>query len=137
MKRRVVAQTNNRIDYQSLALPKPEPRARIKARRDAKEAAIIGETHTIVFIRDSSCRACRGARNSWLSDQMHEIVPRSQTRGLDPADRFNSKNCVRVCAKCHQDITEHRLRVVPVSWRRGANGPLLFTSARESWRSAP
>lgn len=108
--------------YQRCGLAKPRSRAAEKRERDAHEAAVIGEVRAQVFARDRACRACGGTRRNFLPDQMDEMVPRSKTRGLPPEERFSTRNCIRYCALCHQDKTEHRLVAVPADPALGADG---------------
>ena len=107
----------------TLALPKGPTRKALKRQRHADEVAVIREVRGAVFARDRVCTICGGKRRReslGLEDQMNEIVPRSKTRGMAPRERFNLENCHRVCAACHQDITEHRIAV-----SRGLGGVLV------------
>lgn len=86
-----------------------------RAREDAEEAAVITEVREYIWRTRPSCQLCHGARRKdcmGLEDQMHEDPPRSKTRGLPPRERFNLIICGRLCAACHRDVTENRLRVV-------------------------
>lgn len=79
-----------------------------------------------VFHARRTCQACSGTRwrdcNGW-PDQLHEDPPRSATRGLPPAVRFNVRVCARLCRACHCDVTEHRIRLVPET-AHGFAGPV-------------
>lgn len=108
--------------YARCALGKPTARSEEKAERHAHEVAVIKATREKVFARDRRCRACDGRRRNFLDDQMDEVVPRSKTRGLPPEERFNTRNCIRYCALCHQDKTEHRMRAEFVDPVLGADG---------------
>lgn len=99
-----------------LKYPKPETRATTKAKRDRAEAAHIAEIRRQVFERDESCRIC-GSR---MYGEMHEVAPRSKTRGMPLDQRFCLENCVRLCSTCHREVTEHLLSCAIVSL--AANG---------------
>ena len=62
---------------------------------------------------------------------MHEIVPRSKTRGLPPEQRFSTANCVRLSQKCHHMVTGelgHGKRLkIDADAALGANGPVMLT----------
>lgn len=91
-----------------------ESRIAQQAREDAVERAVLNAVHDYVWRLRPNCQLCHGARSSecmGLPDQMHEDPPRSATRGRPPWERFNILVCGRVCAACHRDLTEHRLRV--------------------------
>lgn len=90
----------------SLKFAKPPKRATEKAKRDKARAAHILAIRRQVFARDAGCRICGGP-----GDEMHEIVSRAKTRGLPNEQRWNLENCVRLCARCHREVTEHRLRI--------------------------
>jgi 5-methylcytosine-specific restriction endonuclease McrA len=61
---------------------------------------------------------------------MHEIVPRSKTRGLPPEERFNLKNCIRLSRSCHRAVTEHRKWVHVHDAERGGGGPVTLSDER-------
>jgi hypothetical protein len=100
----------------------PTTRQRKQSAR-AKAAAWLKAVREKVFARDRACRACHGGRRNWLHDQMHELRSRAHTRGLPPEERFNTKNCVRLCADCHTDVTERRLWIYATT-EDGADGYL-------------
>lgn len=105
-------------DCQDFALPKGPTRHQIKqARRDAEVAQIV-ETRARVWLRaEGQCEVCsdteRDTAAKWhrAAHEMHEIVSRAQTRGLTPAQRFNTRICCRVCPICHRLLTAHRLEI--------------------------
>lgn len=45
------------------------------------------------------------------TDEMHEVIPRSKTRGLPPEQRFNRRNCVRLHRFCHQSVTTNTVKM--------------------------
>ena len=85
------------------------------AREHVEEATIIQAVHDYIWRTRWACQLCRGRRRSechGFEDEMHEDPPRSATRGLPPAERFNLIVCGRLCHACHRDVTENRVRVV-------------------------
>lgn len=114
-----------RTYYERCGLAKPTSRAATKAAKHAHEVEVIRVTRAKVFARDARCRACNGRRKNFLDDQMDEMRPRSATRGLPPEERFSTANCIRYCALCHQDKTEHRLTATPLDPVLGADGPVV------------
>lgn len=98
-----------------------------RAQEDAEEAAQIRAVRTYIWQTRHACQLCRGSRHAegmGLPDQMHEDPPRSATRGLPPAQRFNLLVCGRLCAVCHTDVTENRLRIVFLNPALGFLGPV-------------
>jgi hypothetical protein len=86
----------------------------------------IRQVRERIFLLRRTCQACSGTR--WrdccgLPDQMHEDPPRSETRGLPPAQRFNEHICARLCAACHKDVHAGKLRLVKVT-AQGFAGPV-------------
>jgi hypothetical protein len=93
-------------------------------------AAIIREVRAEVFRLDPAC-ICGTCLRS-VSDQMHEIIPRSKTRNQPPEVRFSTKNCVRLSPGCHAKVTGEaghgkRLTILCEDAERGANGPVRLT----------
>lgn len=116
-RRTFTAQQQALRDYKQAApISTGEPRAEVKARADAEEAAVIQAVHDWIWThRPAWCQLCHGMRRAdcaGLPDQMHEEPSRAQTQGLPPGERFNHVVCGRLCAACHQDVTERRLRIV-------------------------
>ena len=99
----------------------------VKAQAAALEVATIVAVHDYIWATRYSCQLCRGRRKAeclGLPDEMHEDPPRSATRGLPPAERFNLVVCGRLCHACHRDVTENRLRVVFANPALGFIGPV-------------
>ena len=87
----------------------------LRALAHKAEQAVITAVHDYIWATRPSCQLCHGARKDecmGLPDQMHEDPPRSKTRGLPPVQRFNLIVCGRLCAVCHRDVTENKLRIV-------------------------
>lgn len=81
--------------------------------KKAHEVDVIIATRDYIWATRPVCQLCRGNRYlAGFTDEMHEEPPRSRTRGLPPDKRFNPIVCGRLCAICHRDVTEHRLRIV-------------------------
>jgi len=98
-----------------------------EVREHVETAAIIQSVHDYIWMTRLACQLCGGARRAecmGLNDQMHEDPPRSATRGLPPASRFNLIVCGRLCAACHRDVTENRLRVIFHKPALGFLGPV-------------
>lgn len=102
-------------------------RRQIKDAKDAAEDQQIRETHDKVWARDAMCRYCEGRR--WANredDQLHEDPSRAQTRGMPPEQRFNRRGSVRVCPRCHEDLTGTIGRKMTTRFLsdRGFDGPI-------------
>lgn len=103
------------IDYSKFALPKPEPRKRVKARRKRQQAAIVRDIRTYVFLREQNiCRICRIRR----AESMHEIRPRSL------GGRVSPQNSIAVCGNGVEGATASRSAMTSGSRaaRRGGCG---------------
>jgi hypothetical protein len=96
-------------------------REKRQKRQQAREW--IGVVRELVFRLDPRCVVCGGAPTA--NDEMHEIVPRSKTRGLPPEQRFNRGNCVRLHGHCHREVTENRTRLTFLEPKLGVDGGLL------------
>ena len=105
-----------------LRFAKPEPRKAQKAREKRDRNAHIASVRRDVMLRDTRCRVCHQKPVTGL--EMHEIVPRSQLRGKQPHEIFNTVNCIALCRDCHREVTENRIDLVPASESLGANGPV-------------
>ena len=111
------------------AIPKPRPRKVERRRQRAAEAAWVKIVRSDVVARDRGCRACRGLGRKpsrVFPLQMHELVYRSQTRGLPIEERVNTQNCVLLCERCHRDLHAKRLAVHITHDHKGADGQLIF-----------
>ena len=104
-------------------------RSPAKAAKRAKEVAVIDAVRAEVFRLDRQC-IC-GACLPSKTDEMHEIVPRSKTRGRPPEERFSVQNCVRLSRACHRkvtgDIGGKKLEIECLS-PQGAMGPIAVKS---------
>jgi hypothetical protein len=129
------------IDYSKLALPKGEPRKRVKARRQRAERAVKVSVRSACVERDWFCRfgsehpwdeygdtALRlsyegcGGQSEWAHVRGHR---RSNTRGQAPEVRHDSKHSLMLCRRHHAMEEAGQLRVVYLS-ARGCDGPIRF-----------
>jgi hypothetical protein len=104
-----------------------ETREEKSAREHVDEAAVIQQVHDYIWRTRSTCQLCRGRRRNECAgfpDEMHEEPPRSATRGLPPAERFNLLVCGRLCKACHGDITGNKLTIVFLKPALGFLGPV-------------
>ena len=102
----------------ALRFPKGRTRAQDKQTKRVHRADLIRAVRLQVMQRDTSCRVCGSTNGA----EMHELVPRSLLRGRPPEDIYNLVNCLRLCSRCHGQVTRHELTLVPASERLGANG---------------
>lgn len=114
------------IDSSGLPFPKRtrRERSRQKAQQKAVEHEIIRQTRELVFALDTVCVVCGGL--PLPTDEMHEVVARSKTRGLSPLVRFSRRVCVRVHRACHRGVTEHRVELAFLNPLEGADGGVLI-----------
>lgn len=123
------------IDYSQFPFAKPGPKARSRIsvnRHKAEKAAkrktqreVIALVRDEVFQQDRVCAVCR--KPGKADDEMHEIVPRSKTRGLEPEQRFNVGNCIRLHSACHRAVTEHRVQLEFLMRELGMESGLLVS----------
>ena len=120
------------IDYSRLAIPKPEPRKRIKARRDRRESAIAKAVRAACVERDGYCLiqsrvsariavllgACAGA-SQWAHVERQR---RCFTRGQQPETRHTTAGSGMLCDKHHDAYDAHVFRLV--LGPEGMNGPI-------------
>lgn len=95
------------IDYQRLAIPKPEPRGKLKARLERQHAILREAARKIAYDRAGGCcEACGTPLKLNPSDEgadwynvanVHEITPRS----LGGSD-IDERNLRVLCARDHQ-----------------------------------
>ena len=92
-------------------IPKPEPRARVKARRKRLKARHRSEVMQAVDLRDGmKCRVCRRSTTVYdlpLNPHHHHIIFRSRG-GVD-----SLQNIVLLCALCHDRV--HRSGMLRLS----------------------
>lgn len=116
-----------------IACPKPEPRKRVKGRKDRAEAKVKKSVRAQCVDRDGYCRLnhysvpfsfgmCKGA-SQWahLGDKK-----RFKTRGQSPEQRHSTWGSLMLCDGHHDayDLAKMRIRILTPF---GADGPLEFT----------
>lgn len=112
------------IDSSGLPFGKPPSRAGARAEKRREHNAVVSETRALVFELDRVCAVCGGWPRA--SDEMHEVIPRSQTRGQPIIMRFNRGNCVRLHRDCHRQVTEHSVELAFLDPERGVDGGLII-----------
>lgn len=106
------------MPHADLRFPKgPTATMRYEGKRKHR-ADIIRAVRLQVMQRDTSCRSCGSTNGA----EMHELTPRSLLRGQPPEDIYTLGNCLRLCSKCHGQVTRHELTLVAVTPARGADG---------------
>ena len=116
------------------ATPKPPLRRVERQRQKRADSAWVKSVREKVVDRDGGCRACQGMGTKpdlMFPLQMHELVYRSQTRGLPIEERVNTSICVLLCARCHRDLHAKRLAVHIEDAAQGADGTLKFKKWQE------
>jgi hypothetical protein len=108
--------------YRKLTEPDYETIDEQKRREHEHEVAVIAAVREAVNARDGG--RCRFTKAAWPKPEMHEIKPRSATRGLPPEQRFNTRNCVMVAPEIHRRITLNQLMIVVHNQQEGADGEL-------------
>lgn len=111
------------MDWSGFAHGKGPSRDREKTDRRQTQSAVVVAVRVRVFELDPLCVVCLGVPLG--TDEMHEVVPRSRTRRMDPDDRFNRRMCVRLHRTCHRDVTEHRIEMAFLDHARGVDGGLV------------
>ena len=128
------------MDMAGMRRKKPSAWARVKAalavgftpvvdevtKRRQALSTHIQQVRAEIFRARPTCQLCLGTRSKdcyGLPDQMHEDPPRSETRGRAPEERFNASVCARLCAACHRDVTEKKIRLVKLT-PAGFAGPI-------------
>jgi hypothetical protein len=114
------------IDYSGLAFPKGATRKSEQRRKKKTRTELIAEVRRAVWKRDRVCRYTRQARPD---DEMHEIVSRAKLRGRPITELFSMSNCIRLSRDTHREVTEHRLRIEPLT-TAGADGLVEFVNTK-------
>jgi hypothetical protein len=117
--------------YQTCTHKKPEPRARVKGRKDRKETGVKQLVRALCVDRDGDCRLqkvprflCSG-ESEWahLGDQK-----RARTRGMEPEERHTTAGSLMLCTGHHRAYDSGRMQIDELT-PDGADGPLAFSSA--------
>lgn len=114
--------------YEICGIPKPEPRRRVRSRKQRHEQAVKQDVRAAVERRDGYCRIgqmrrdytdCAGP-SQWAHLDGHR---RSETLSMKAEIRHTTANTAMLCEK-HHEMEEHgRLSLVPLD-DRGADGAL-------------
>lgn len=92
-------------------------------RHPAQHRAVVEAVRAEVFQLDTVCVLCGGPPQA--TDEMHEFVMRSKTRGLPPEQRFNRRICGRTHRGCHRQFHEHRIQTEFLDPTQGIDGGLV------------
>lgn len=109
------------IDYSGLALPKPEPRRRVKGRRQRQETTVKRLVRELTVARDGHCliasRLPKGLRDllgpcAGPSEWAHiGRQRRCFTRGQVATDRHTTAGTAQLCRAHHQAYDAHQFDV--------------------------
>ncbi|MCR4374187.1 MAG: hypothetical protein NUW22_05000 [Acidobacteria bacterium] len=108
---------DNASNCAELALSKGVTSDEQIAAEHTAEVKQIRLTRAKVFRRSQFCECCGDSeqetsqKSPKAAHEMHETTPRSLTRGLPPAERFNVRICMRACAICHPLLQRRVLRI--------------------------
>lgn len=127
--------------------PKPEPRRRVKRRKQRQAAKVVKSVRAQVVERDGECRVFHALARMLLSKDrwsFQGVTPaicngesewahlhshrRSQTRGQAAEKRHTTAGSLMLCRYHHQEYDAHRLTITALT-RKGADGPLKFRRA--------
>jgi hypothetical protein len=118
-------------------IPKPEPRKRVKGRKQRHAAKVVQSVRQQVVERDGYCRAMPGTYPTFIGDKGRALVglcdgvsewahlgdkKRFKTRGQAPEVRHTTAGSLMLCTKHHQDYDAGRM----VIEGDDANLPLKF-----------
>jgi hypothetical protein len=94
-----------------LKFPKPEPRKRVKARKDGRKARLKAGVKALVFERQA------GICFAWgVSPICRKVaVDRHELKPVGRGGLVTSKNCVAVCRRCH-DASQNSLGGRPLTF---------------------
>lgn len=96
-------------NFQGLAIPKPEPRWKAKARQVAENTRVLKAAYAEVDKRDGHCcRVCHkrvGGIGMLYAAHHHHLIYRSRG-GAD-----ETQNIVTLCVRCHQAQHDGEMRL--------------------------
>jgi hypothetical protein len=122
----------------SIQLAKPEPRKRVKARKQRQEAKVVKSVRAQCVERDGYCATVTKQTNAadawtWMiqCDGVSEWAhlgdkKRFKTRGQAPEIRHTTAGSLMLCTKHHDDYDEGRMAIIGDD----ANLPLTFRRAK-------
>jgi len=118
------------LDYSVLALPKPEPRRKTKARKVRREAGVLQAMRADVFARDIGCRAQFADVGRCLGRlTLAHLRRKSASRGMAPELRHRVDEAIVLCIRHHSLEETHQLRWAYLDDEAKANGPLHWDLA--------
>lgn len=117
--------------YETCAIPKGEPRKRLKGRKDRAEYRQRRIVRAQCVERDGSCRLSKTSLfgDCWgFSEWMHlGEKKRCKTRGMAPEARHTTAGSLMGCTRHHRAYDAGRLKIEPLT-ERGADGTLKFSA---------
>jgi hypothetical protein len=113
------------------ACPKPEPRKRVKARKDRAETTVKQRVRAACVARDGDCRLqdavilglCSG-ESEWAHMGQKR---RARTRGMDPEVRHTTAESLMLCTFHHQAYDAGKFDLLGTA--AGANAALVIHTA--------
>lgn len=105
------------------AIPKPRPRALVKADRSKGEDKLYRQSRLAALARDKHCCRICGA-GGYL--ETHHVARRSAFGVKRVAEKHAISNLYSVCRDCHKQLTGNVLKAVATT-TQGTNGPVLIT----------
>lgn len=120
------------MDTSKLNFRKPEPRARIKARKDRREAQVISRVRAECQERDGYCRLFGAGLGTCRGESELAHLPqwrRSATRGQPAEQRHTTVGAVMLCGGTHHAALDGRAypRLYVEHGEVGADGNLIWT----------
>lgn len=130
---------------QGMAFPKTFTENR-RAERSAADSAYRVKIRKLLFAGTKTCCVCKHYENpGGMPHEMHEAYSRAHTRMMEPKRRYDLRICVRVCHRCHENLTANLIALAFHSlngaqglftWVVGPRVPEGYYSAEEVWRAA-
>lgn len=109
---------------------KPEPRKKIKARKDRAEAEVKKRNRAIVAERDGYCRLGTRAARAVFGDcqgfsEWNHLWKRSRSRNVDSEERHATGVTAMHCQRHHYDVDHYVIKFEYKTERR-ADGPMRW-----------
>lgn len=119
--------------YRTCAIPKPEPRKKVKGRKQRAAAKVVKSVRAQCVARDGVCRfsnqpvlllvllgACQG-KSEWAHLGEHR---RAKTRGMAPDVRHTTAGSLMLCTRHHAAYDRHDFDILASG--RGADAALVI-----------
>ena len=123
-------------NYPGLAIPKPEPRWKAKARQAADDAREQNACYTAVDRRDAY--ACRVCHNHVVGVGMLNAVHHHHLVYRSKGGVHATANVVTLCVRCHQAVHDGEVRLSGDANQRNSIGVLsgvrLERAGESGWR---